>query len=288
MTIHKRPVRDYVTPLPQTIGVDQSIASATQRMWQLGVRHLPVLDGDTLVGIVTERDLAFVKSFSVDPERSSVEEAMTPEPYVVGPEMPLSVVARNMAERKVGCACVVDGQKVVGILTTTDALGILADVLTGREVLESKDRLPSAVRDRILDEHRVLRRMLGEAVELADAVLEGDDEARARLFESSRELYQTLLRHVDLEDAILAPVLRETDVYDGPVRADELEKEHVEQRQELREALAAVETEGASGLARSIKEFVPRVMKGMVHEEQSLLTEAVLKDDPIHIDFFTG
>ena len=111
-----------MTPLPQTIGAEQSLANASRRMRQLGARHLPVLCGGALCGVVSERDILFLSSLKgVDPERTSVEEAMTAEPFVVGPEMPLGAVARTMAERRIGSAVVVLDDEVVGIRTTTDA-----------------------------------------------------------------------------------------------------------------------------------------------------------------------
>ena len=128
MPLDKRPVTEFMTPLPHTIGSDQPLSAAAQRMWQLGVRHLPVLDGGTLVGVLSERDVAFAKSIaSVDPDKMPVADAMSPEPLVVGPEMPLGVVARTMAEKKVGCVIIVDGNDVTGIITTTDASARMAN-----------------------------------------------------------------------------------------------------------------------------------------------------------------
>ncbi len=294
MTIDRRPIRDYMTPLPHTIGADQSLTSASQRMKQLGIRHLPVLDGGSLVGIVSERDIAFVAAIrSVDATRVPVMEAMTAEPFVVGPEMPLGSVARSMAQRKVGCALVVEDNNVVGILTTTDALALLADLLSiglglaSAATLPSAQPLPSEIRKRILDEHKVLRQMLGNIQRTAERVLAGDADSEADLNEQARELYQTFLRHIELEDTILAPALKETDSF-GPVRAKELEKEHQKQRHQFKTALASIEHEGAENLAKSMELLVPYILKDMKHEEQELLSDSLLKDDPVNADLFAG
>jgi acetoin utilization protein AcuB len=94
------------------------------------VRHLPVLDGGKLAGILSQRDLFFVETLrDVDPAKVPVEDAMTRDVYVVPPERPLGEVAAMMVERKYGCAVVVRGAKVVGIFTTNDALRVLAGIV---------------------------------------------------------------------------------------------------------------------------------------------------------------
>src|SRR4051812_11183507 len=85
------PIRKYMTPSPHTLGVEQTLAVASQVMRRHGVRHLPVLRAGTLVGVVSDRDLAALESLrDVDPARVTVEDAMTQSPYAVPPETPLS------------------------------------------------------------------------------------------------------------------------------------------------------------------------------------------------------
>jgi acetoin utilization protein AcuB len=99
-------------------------------MREFRLRHLPVLDGGKLVGIVSQRDLFFVETLrDVDPANVPVEDAMTAEVYVVPPERALGEVAAKMVERKYGCAVVVRGEHVVGIFTTTDALRVLVEIV---------------------------------------------------------------------------------------------------------------------------------------------------------------
>jgi acetoin utilization protein AcuB len=116
----------FMTPTPQTIGVDMSLAVAHRMMRERRIRHLPVLQEGKLVGIVSERDLALVETMrGVDPEDVTVADAMSPEPYQVAPAMPIAEVAREMAEHRYGAAVIVDGQRVVGIFTTVDAMTAL-------------------------------------------------------------------------------------------------------------------------------------------------------------------
>jgi acetoin utilization protein AcuB len=99
-------------------------------MRRYDVRHLPVLDGGTLVGIVSQRDLHFIETLrDVDPQGVEVSEAMTQDVYTVDRDCPFRDVARQMASHKYGAAVVVDGVHVVGVFTTTDALRVLSDLL---------------------------------------------------------------------------------------------------------------------------------------------------------------
>src|SRR5262249_21475810 len=120
----------FMTPMPHSIGANQTMAEAHVMMRNHGVRHLPVLDGGRMVGIVSERDLHLAETLKhIDPKAVRVDEAMTLDPYAVGPHALLRKVAEEMAERKHGSAVVQQGGKVVGIFTTVDALRALASLL---------------------------------------------------------------------------------------------------------------------------------------------------------------
>jgi len=126
-------VQKFMTYVPKSIGFDQSLAQANDFMKKLKLRHLPVLRGGHLVGILTDRDINLVMSFKdMDPEKTTVEEAYTPDPYVTSPNAPLDEVVAMMAEKKYGCALVVDNGKLVGIFTETDAYKALSELLKTR------------------------------------------------------------------------------------------------------------------------------------------------------------
>jgi len=126
-------IQKYMTYIPKSIGYDQSIAQASEFMRKLHLRHLPVLKGGKLVGILTDRDISLVMSFKdTDAEKMTVEEAYTPDPYFTSPDAPLNEVVAHMAEKKYGCALIVDNGKLVGIFTETDAYKALAELLETR------------------------------------------------------------------------------------------------------------------------------------------------------------
>jgi acetoin utilization protein AcuB len=123
-------IADRMTHTPHLIGAEQSMTAAHELMRTNGIRHLPVLHGGKLVGIVSQRDLHFIESLEdVDPDDVRVEEAMTQDVYAVSPRTPLREVVSEMSERKLGSAVVVDGLRIVGVFTTVDALDTLAGML---------------------------------------------------------------------------------------------------------------------------------------------------------------
>ena len=123
-------IAEVMTASPHTIGREQKLCRAHDFMRQYGVRHLPVLEGGDLVGVLSQRDLYFNESIvGVDVEMDSVEEAMTREVFTAAPEECVGSVARRMAQHKYGCAVVVDRGHIVGIFTATDALALLATIL---------------------------------------------------------------------------------------------------------------------------------------------------------------
>jgi acetoin utilization protein AcuB len=98
-----------------------------------GFRHLPVMDGEHLVGLITERDIRLVESFDkVDAAETTVGAAMTEPAYAVTPETPLDEVVTTMAEHKYGSAVVVQNTKVVGVFTTVDVCRALSELLNTR------------------------------------------------------------------------------------------------------------------------------------------------------------
>jgi len=123
-------VRSYMTPAPRTIGPLTMLSEAHQLMRTHRIRHLPVLAGDKLVGIVSQRDLLLIESLpGVNSAEVPVEDAMTREVFVVDSAAPLAKVTAEMADRRRGSAVVMRGDRVVGVFTVTDACRVLARLL---------------------------------------------------------------------------------------------------------------------------------------------------------------
>ena len=126
-------VQKYMTTAPHTVGSDQTLAQAHAVLREHEIRHLPVLRGGELVGMLTERDLALIETLKdVDPRAIKVEEAMSVGVYQVSPDAALDEVVSEMAAKKLGSAIVVQNRKVVGIFTTVDVCVAMAALLKGR------------------------------------------------------------------------------------------------------------------------------------------------------------
>jgi acetoin utilization protein AcuB len=120
----------FMSRSPQTIGHDQSLAAAHRLMNEQGIRHLPVLERGKLVGLLSQRDLHLIETLKdVDPQEVQVNEAMSSEIFTVGPRASVRKVAAAMAEHKYGSTIVTEGDQVVGVFTTVDALRALFTLL---------------------------------------------------------------------------------------------------------------------------------------------------------------
>ena len=140
---------------------------------------------------------------------------------------------------------------------------------------------PSAVRKRILREHTEIRGLLDRLERAAKGLHTGKAGALAEARELRDTLCERLKAHVDLEDAVLAPALRDADAW-GDVRADKLVTHHREQREEL-DAIEHEQGRSDSGYAQRLLALVEDIRKDMMHEEKDLLTDELLRDDVVSI-----
>jgi len=130
-------VQDFMTESPHSIGVTLTVGDAKNMMRAYEIRHLPVLEKGTLVGVLSDRDVQMIEIIAgKGADEVSVEQAMSQVVYTVSPTTPLQVCALHMYRHKLGSAVVMDGTKIVGVFTTTDAMRALS------EVLESLDEKP--------------------------------------------------------------------------------------------------------------------------------------------------
>jgi acetoin utilization protein AcuB len=126
-------IQKFMTTSPHTIGEDQPMALAHRMMREHHVRHLPVLRGAKIVGVVSDRDLNVLETLKdVDPRNVLVSEAMSQDPYLVSPDAGLDEVVATMANNKYGSAVVTQHDKVVGIFTTVDACRAFSELLQTR------------------------------------------------------------------------------------------------------------------------------------------------------------
>ncbi len=125
-------ISSYMSPLTVSVGVDQSLQTASTKMRGHQIRHLPVLDGGRLVGVISERDVDWLASLGTDPATLQVSEAMADIPYVVHATTTAQEVVTKMHADKIGSALIERDGRPVGIFTTTDALELCIDLLAAR------------------------------------------------------------------------------------------------------------------------------------------------------------
>ena len=132
-------VRDIMQTKIVTISASDSLSTVEDIMTLSHVRHMPVVCGGMLIGVVSERDmlrvsLSSLNDFGKDQRRAflhavEIKRVMSAPPIVIGPEATVKEAAREMAVRKIGCLPVVEGEKLVGLVTETDVLHHFAGLL---------------------------------------------------------------------------------------------------------------------------------------------------------------
>jgi acetoin utilization protein AcuB len=123
-TVHR-----YMSLHPYTVSRRDSMSTAHRLMRAHGIRHLPVVDDGVLVGILSDRDLRLGDTRDSDPDVVAVEQVMTNCVPSVTPEMPLDEAIELMSTERCSALVVINKAGVVGILTATDALFALTDLL---------------------------------------------------------------------------------------------------------------------------------------------------------------
>jgi CBS domain-containing protein len=128
-------VRDWMSREPVTVTPDVSIEHVIRLMRARGIRHLLVMDGERLAGIVSNRDVRrlLLGGDHTIPPSAPVRRIMTEGVVTVSPQTPLTVAARQLLDRKIGALPVVEGDRPIGILTKSDALEALLAWAEGPE-----------------------------------------------------------------------------------------------------------------------------------------------------------
>ena len=131
---HMPTIKVAMTPFPFFVEIDASVAAARAMMQENEIQHLPVTEDGALVGVLSARDVRLLEVARRGQSRDlgSVRDACVRDVYVVDIDTPLDDVLGELAESHRGAALVVKNAKLVGILTTSDACRLLADLLQQR------------------------------------------------------------------------------------------------------------------------------------------------------------
>ena len=130
-------VRDAMTASPTTVEAHETAVDAARLMAAQNVGSLPVVEGEDLVGMVTDRDLVLnVLAKDVDPHKATVASICSENPIVVGPEDSLDIALQHMAREQIRRLPVVEERRLIGILAQADVSRTVEPAATGRMVEE--------------------------------------------------------------------------------------------------------------------------------------------------------
>lgn len=116
-------VHELMTKNPRTCGPDDDLGKAAIEMWQGDCGMLPVLRGDRVVGVVTDRDICMGLALSGRrPAERQVQEVMSKEVYACTPDDDVGDALEIMGSRRIRRLPVVDGDRLVGVLSMNDIL----------------------------------------------------------------------------------------------------------------------------------------------------------------------
>jgi len=125
------PVDEFTTPDPITANEDTTIDELRELMETHGIRHLPIVRDENVVGVLSDRDVRLAWGLT-DAEKRQVRAAdiMATDPLTVRATAPLDEVAYAMSEKKLGSVIVTEEDgKFLGIFTATDALNALIEIV---------------------------------------------------------------------------------------------------------------------------------------------------------------
>jgi acetoin utilization protein AcuB len=137
-------VRDFMTTDVTTLQENDSLLDAAMVFVRSSFRHLPVLRDKKLVGVITERDVKqFAPSLlgrtSADEynqimETTPISRVMSRELVTLAPGQSMREAAEIMYGKRIGCLPVVEGGELAGLVTTTDMLGLLIQIMRDKNL----------------------------------------------------------------------------------------------------------------------------------------------------------
>ena len=143
-------VSDIMTEAAVSDQADDTLAEAARKMWEQQTGSLIVMDGETLAGIITERDILKAVATGTELEKTRVDDVMVRELVTIHPGASLREAARVMTDRWIRHLPVIDQGKLVGIISQRDLAGILGTALNEPDALEKLVEASELARERRL------------------------------------------------------------------------------------------------------------------------------------------
>jgi CBS domain-containing protein len=143
-------VSEIMTSAAVTDRSDDTVSEAARKMWHQQTGSLLVMDDESLVGILTERDVLRAVAAGSRLDEVRVSEVMSKDVVTVAPGTSLREAAKLMADRWIRHLPVVDASEVVGVISQRDLVGILAGALNEPEALSALVEASELARERRL------------------------------------------------------------------------------------------------------------------------------------------
>ena len=143
-------ISEIMTKAAVTDSADDTLTTACDKMRTSQTSSLLVMDGERLIGIVTERDVVKVVARGGDPKQTTLKDIMTTDIVTIGPMTSLKEAAEIMAGKWIRHLPIMEGSKVVGMISQRDLTGVLAKALHEPEHLHQLIEASALVRERRL------------------------------------------------------------------------------------------------------------------------------------------
>jgi acetoin utilization protein AcuB len=169
-------VRQIMTKKPISITPEKRVGQALKLMQKYNIRHLPVVQGGQFVGWITSRDLREVLLASML-EKITVGDVMIADPLKITPDTSIEEAARLIHENKIGGMPVMEGGRLVGVITMLD---LISAFLTMLSLLRSSSRLDVLLEDKpeVLDAvTRLIKGAGGKVINVALGPAKGGKQA---------------------------------------------------------------------------------------------------------------
>jgi len=140
-------VKEIMTTELVTLKQTDNLETARTIMYERGIRHIPLIDDDTkLVGLVTQRDVLRASTSTLEGDKHLIDESqislgdiMTGNVSFAHPKDSLRVAGIELQKEKYGCLPVVENDKLVGIITDTDFVGVAIDLIEHMDFAEDSE-----------------------------------------------------------------------------------------------------------------------------------------------------
>lgn len=124
-------IDEFTSPSPTFCSKETKVEEIKSIMEAGGIRHLPVIENDIPIGIISSRNITMISCLPGN-DLFTAKDIMIDHPYCVQLGSPLEEVAFEMSKRKIGSAIIVDKSgKIEGIFTSTDGLNALIEIIRG-------------------------------------------------------------------------------------------------------------------------------------------------------------